>query len=74
MIQDYIIRIAFHPSEGGVVNRTYDIFQVSSESIAIESAKQIFFHEYGRHNGTLQAWVVMTVPAQIGIRVPKERR
>ena len=72
--KDYTIRVEFSAENGKHVIRTYDIFQVESEKIAIECAKQIFFHDFGLQSGAIKAWVVMAIPAQVGIRIPKERR
>lgn len=68
--KDYTIRVEFTPTSGKHIIRTYDIFQVESEKIAIECAKQIFFHEFGLQNGGLKAWVVMETPATVGLRLP----
>lgn len=72
--KDYTIRVEFSAENGKHVIRTYDIFQVESEKIAIECAKQIFFHDFGLQSGAIKAWVVMAIPAQVGIRIPKEKR
>lgn len=69
--KDYTIRVEFSAENGKHVIRTYDIFQVESEKIAIECAKQIFFHEFGLQNGGLKAWVVMETPATVGLRLPR---
>lgn len=69
--KDYMIRVEFSAENGKHIIRTYDIFQVSSESIAIECAKQIFFHDFGLQNGAIKAWVVMEAAATIGMRLPR---